>query len=282
MKVELLVSNQTQLGEGPVWDHRSNTLYWVDIEKGNLQAYDYYAGKNTIYQMGEFVGAAVPTEQGNLIVALKNRIVLFDRVTGQTDTLYTPEPDRPNVRFNDGKCDPAGRFWIGSTHIDHRDPIGTLYCVDATSCSAKLSNLLISNGMAWSLDHSNLYFIDSPTRKVQEFFFDLKTAEIRYSRDALIFDPTQGTPDGMCIDNEGMLWIAFYGAGRVARFNPRSGQYLEEIKVPAKNTTSCCFGGPDLDILFITTAQRDDPKGGGLYCCRPGKTGPYANFYNQT
>ncbi len=270
------------MGEGPAWDHRNNTLYWVDIQRGHLQAYDYASGENSIYPMGEFVGAAVPTTDGRLIVALQNRLGIFDVETRQLDIVCTPEPGQISNRFNDGKCDPAGRFWIGSTQINHQDPTGKLYCVAPSfAFSSKLDDLLISNGLAWSLDHKTMYFIDSPTHKVGEFDYDETSGEIEFRRNALSFDQRQGTPDGMCIDSEGMLWIAFYGGGKVACYDPGSGRCLKEIPVPARNTTSCCFGGPDLDVLFITTAKRDDPQGGGLYCCSPGVGGLPTNFFGK-
>ena len=284
MQAELLVFNNTILGEGPVWDHRNRMLYWVDITRGHLQAYDYLSGSNEVFEMGEYVGVAVPTtDQEKLVVALQNAIVLFDSTTRQKELLCEPEPGNMINRFNDGKCDPAGRFWIGSTQINHKDPTGVLYCVDASfKYQSKLHNLLISNGIAWSLDNKTMYFIDSPTYKVQEFDCDVDTGNIRYRQDALQFDEDHGVPDGMCIDAHGNLWIAFYGGGRVACYDPRTGEQLDEISVPAKNTTSCCFGGPDLNVLFVTSAKRDDPQGGGLYCCRPGVNGPPANFFGVT
>jgi sugar lactone lactonase YvrE len=231
--------------------------------------------------MGEYVGAAVPAEDGRLIVALQNRVELFDPSTGESEILCEPEDGRKNNRFNDGKCDPAGRFWVGSTQIDHRDPTGVLYCIESSAYEPKLRDLTISNGMAWSPDHTTMYFIDSPTHRVQEFDYDLDKAAIRYRRDTLQFNPRYGVPDGICIDSEGMLWIAFYGGGRVGRYDPTGGNLIHEIKLPVKNTTSCCFGGPDMNVLFITSARRDDPLGGGLYGCRPGVSGPLADFFHN-
>lgn len=281
MEAEIILNNDTYLGEGPVWDHRNHVLYWVDILKGHIQAYDYHHDVNTIYEMGEFVGAVVPTSDQNLIVALQNSIAIFHPGSSELKSLYEPEPGLVTNRFNDGKCDPGGRFWIGSTQIDHKDPTGVLYCVESSSCTRKLDNLLISNGITWSLDNTTMYFIDSPTHKVQAFDYHLESADIRYRKDALVFDPEEGIPDGMCIDVEGNLWIAFYGGGKVACYDPVSGARLTEIKVPARNTTSCCFGGPDMNELFITTAKRDDPQGGGLYRSRPGVEGPVTNFFNN-
>lgn len=280
MEVELLVHNNTQLGEGPVWDHRSGTLYWVDIIKGHIQVFNYGSGTNQVYPMNEFTGAVVPTTGEHLLVALKNRVATFNPSSLLLETFCEPESGMHNNRFNDGKCDAAGRFWIGSTEIDHQQPTGTLYCVQKDgSYHPVLKGLHISNGMAWSADHTVLYFIDSPTRKVQAFDFDFDSAQVAFNRDILLLNNETGVPDGMCIDNNGNLWIAFYGGGRVVCFSPSTGEKLEEIEVPAINTTSCCFGGPEMNELFITTAQRDDPQGGGLYKCSPGVSGPTADFF---
>ena len=281
MKVELIVDNHSSLGEGPVWDHRTNTLYWVDIERCLLYAYDYAGGHNRSFQMGEYTGAAVPTTSGRLVVALQNRIIWYDPRTSQSEALCEPEPGLRSNRFNDGKCDPKGRFWIGSTQVDHKDPSGVLYCVDQKGTfTPKLEGLLVSNGLAWSADGTSLYFIDSPRHTVQQFDFDLDSGNIEFRGEALTFGEDR-IPDGMAIDNNGNLWIAFYGAGTVACFDVSSKKELISIPVPAKNTTSCCFGGPDMDELFITTAKRDDPQGGGLYLCKPGVTGPRANFFGD-
>jgi len=280
MEVELLVHNDTQLGEGPVWDHRQNTLFWVDILKGHLQAYDYRAGTNKVFPMGEFTGTVVPTTGGKLLVALKNRIATFELNSKQLRTFCVPEQGRELHRFNDGKCDSKGRFWIGSTEIEHQNPTGILYCVFSDGFHKPvLQDVHISYGLAWSPDQSTLYFIDSPTKAVSAFDFNLESAELSNRREVLNLDQETGVPDGMCIDSAGHLWIAFYGGGQVACFDPDSGKCLRQIKVPARNTTSCCFGGKDMDELFITTAKRDDPQGGGLYRCRPGSTGPQADLF---
>ena len=280
MEVELLVHNQTQLGEGPVWDHRTSTLYWVDIERGHLQAYNYQTNTNQIYPMDEFVGAVVPTTDGRLIVGLKSRVVLFDTNSLSTQLVCEPEPGYHNNRFNDGKCDPVGRFWIGSTQVDHKDPTGVLYAVENDGTfSAKLNDLMISNGMAWSPDNRIMYFIDSPTLAVQSYHYDPSSGNIQPGRQVVSFQEGKGVPDGMSIDDQGNLWIAFYGAGKVGCYDPTSGKEVASIHVPAKNTTSCCFGGPGMDELFITTAKRDDPEGGGLYRCKPGVSGPRAQFF---
>lgn len=282
MEVELLVHNQTQLGEGPVWDHRTSILYWVDIEQGHIQAYDHQSRINQVYPMGEFVGAAVPTIDGRLIVGLKSKVIIFDPSTGAQELVCEPEPGEHSNRFNDGKCDRRGRFWIGSTQVDHKDPTGALYAIGSGGTfSPKLKHLTISNGMAWSADDRIMYFIDSPTMAVQRFHYQSLTGEIEPLDEVVRFTSDAGVPDGMTIDNQGNLWIAFYGAGRVGCYHPTSGQQLISISVPAKNTTSCCFGGPAMDELFITTARRDDPEGGGLYRCKPGVSGPRAQFFKN-
>ena len=233
MEAVLVLNNDTQLGEGPVWDFRTDTLYWVDILNGWLQAYDYHSGKNRVFEMGEYIGAVVPSANHRLLVALQNKVVWFDPTNGQLETFCEPELGFKSNRFNDGKCDPMGRFWIGSTQVDHQDPTGVLYCVNTDGGFVpKLDNLLISNGMAWSSDGTTLYFIDSPTRKVQAFEFDLVTGGIQFLEDTLVFSADQGVPDGMCIDSQGNLWIAFYGGGKVVCYEPSTGQEIGNRRSP--------------------------------------------------
>lgn len=280
MEVELLISNDTHLGEGPVWDYRFGVLYWVDILKGNVQAFEYASGTNRVLPMGSFTGAVVPTTGSSLLVALQNQIALLDPATGKLETFCEPEPGRASHRFNDGKCDPLGQFWIGSTEVDHQNPTGALYRVSSDgSFEVILDQVHISNGLAWSPDSTRMYFIDSPTQKVKAFDFSEEKGVLSNESVALNLTEEKGVPDGMCIDTEGNLWVAFYGGGKVACFDPENGKCLDEIKVPAKNTTSCCFGGPELDELFITTAKRDDPQGGGLYRYKPGVSGPKVDLF---
>ena len=285
-KAELILEAKAILGEGPVWDYRHSILYWVDIMQGHLHVYDFLAQKNTIHEIGQLVGAAVPREKGGLVMALRHGFAFYDTSTKSLEMVADPEQHLPGNRFNDGKCDPAGRFWAGTMEIEEQKPTGSLYCLHPDlSIKKKLSNLSISNGMAWSGDGAKMYFIDTPTYKVQCFAYDVFTGEIQYERDVVKIDSEKmGFPDGMTIDAEDNLWVAMYDGGKICCFDAASGKLLEQIEVPAKKTSSCTFGGENLDTLFITTIGRDtnsetDPQAGSLFAVNPGIKGVKADFF---
>lgn len=287
MKAELILDAKATVGEGPVWDHRKALLYWVDIMQGHLHVYDPHADKDTVHEFGQFVGAAVPRAEEGLVMALQHGFAFYHDATQSLEMIHDPEGDLPGNRFNDGKCDPAGRFWAGTMEIEEKqNPLGNLYCLNHDlSVEKKLSNLYISNGLAWSSDHTKMYFIDTLTYKVQCFAYELTTGEIQYERDVVKIDPEQmGAPDGMTIDAEDNLWVAMYDGGKICCFDPVAGKLLEQIEVPAKKSSSCAFGGEDLDTLYITSIARDtdvqtDPYAGGLFAVKPGVKGVRADFF---
>ncbi len=285
MKAELILDAKATVGEGPVWDHRQGVLYWVDIMQGHLHIYDPHADSKTTHEIGQYVGAAVPRQEGGLVMALHHGFAFYNDATQSLEMLKDPEADLPGNRFNDGKCDPAGRFWAGTMEIEEKNPTGSLYCLNPDlSIEKKLSNLNISNGMAWSGDHAKMYFIDTLTFKVQCFAYELTTGEIAYERDVVKIDNEKlGFPDGMTIDAEGNLWVAMYDGGKVCCFDPATGELLEQIEVPAKKSSSCAFGGENLDTLYITSIARDtdetDPQAGGLFAVQPGVKGVQADFF---
>jgi len=285
MKAELVVDAKATVGEGPVWDHRQGVLFWVDIMQGHLHIYDPHADSNTTHEIGQYVGAAVPRKEGGLVMALNHGFAFYNDATQSLEMLKDPEADLPGNRFNDGKCDPAGRFWAGTMEIEEKNPTGSLYCLNPDlSIEKKLSNLNISNGMAWSGDRTKMYFIDTLTFKVQCFAYELTTGEIAYERDVVKIDNEKlGFPDGMTIDAEGNLWVAMYDGGKVCCFDPTTGELLEQIEVPAKKSSSCAFGGENLDTLYITSIARDtdetDSQAGGLFAVQPGVKGVQADFF---
>lgn len=287
MKAELILDAKATVGEGPVWDYRKGILYWVDILQGNLHVYDPQSGSNTTHEMGQYIGAAVPREEGGLVMALHHGFAFYNDATQTLEMIRNPEANKPENRFNDGKCDPAGRFWAGTMEIEERqNPTGSLYCLNHDlSVEKKLSNLYISNGMAWSSDRTKMYFIDTLTYKVQCFAYELATGEIQYERDVAKIDPEKmGAPDGMTIDAEDNLWVAMYDGGKICCFDPVSGKLLEQIEVPARKSSSCAFGGENLDTLYITSIARDtdeetDPYAGGLFAVKPGVKGVRVDFF---
>ena len=270
----------TLLAEGPVWDYRTQELWWVDIPKGLLHCHHYKSGNNRSYSIGQMLGAAVPCEGEGFILAMQHGLAFFNPKNEMLNLINDPESDLPDNRFNDGKCDPAGRFWAGSMRINRpRKPTGSLYCIDKSlQVSKKLSDIKVSNGLAWTKDAQKMYYIDTHSLKVQAFFYDVTRGEIEKEKDALVFEELY--PDGMCIDENDNLWIAFYGAGQVLCFDPRTGQMLEEVKVPASCTTSCCFGGVHLGTLFITSAAKEgEDLGGAIFAVQPGVRGKKASFF---
>lgn len=289
-KAELLLDIKASLGEGPVWDWKKQLLFWVDIEGCKLHSYNPSNGENQHWPFDEMIGAAVPTTSGNMLLAVESGLASFDLEQEKLTWHYVLENNDSSIRYNDGKVDPNGNFWIGSMHKNFYPKTGTLYQVTPDfQTSIQIPKTTISNGMAWTSDRKKFYFIDSPTHQICSFDFDITTGQISNKKVAFKIPEGFGSPDGMCIDAEDMLWIANWGGGCVRRWNPHTGQVLEEINVPAPHATSCCFGGEDLKTLYITTARSglDDvqlekfPLSGGLFKCNPGVSGKQITYFKD-
>jgi sugar lactone lactonase YvrE len=250
--------SQCFLGEGPLWIAKLRSFFWVDIEKGNLYRYQLATEKLEIRHFPHRLAVVLEGQNGKLILGLDRKLVRYDWETEQLEELCSVEEDLSLNRFNDGKVDPNGRIWIGTLSTLFTEGAGSLYRIDAKlKPDVKLKNLTISNGMAWTADQQTFYFIDTPTKKIQEFAFDPETGGIEFRRIAVEIPEGFGFPDGMCLDQEGMLWVAQYAGSGVYRWNPKTGKLLEKIELPVPHITSCCFGGENLDVLLITTAQEN-------------------------
>ena len=280
--MELILDAKATLGEGAIWDARAKVLYWVDIEAGRLHVFDPSTGSDQAFELGQMVGTVVPRARGGVMLALERGFAAFDPATGRLSPWADPEEHLPRNRFNDGKCDPAGRFWAGTISLDRRPGAASLYCLEPDgSVRTMLQGVTNSNGIAWGLDRQTMFYIDTPTRQVTALDYDMRTGRIENPRTAVTVPPDLGKPDGMTIDAEGSLWIALWDGGCVTRWDPRSGRLLETLAVPARRVTSCAFGGPDLDELYITTARTGltesdlagQPYAGGLFRARPGPRG---------
>jgi sugar lactone lactonase YvrE len=277
------------LAEGPHWWAEKGVLLWVDIEASRVGLFDPVTGLNRFLVVPSHVGAVVPMSDGELLVATAQGFVRLHPDSGVVSSLQDPEEDRPGNRFNDGKCDPWGRFWAGTMAYDFAAGAGSLWRVNADfSCVRQRQGLTISNGLAWSQDRGTLYLIDSPTRQVLAFPLT-PSGDLLGEATACITIPKawDALPDGMCIDAEGKLWIALFGGGAVTRWDPVSGLLLERLELPCRQVTSCCFGGPNLDQLFVTTARQEmdaaaikaEPLAGGLFQAEVGVKGlPAACF----
>ena len=287
--LELALDARAALGEGAIWNESLQRLHWVDIAGHRVFTFDPATGENHAADVGAMVGTVVPRARGGLMLALHQGFAALDPATGRVRPLPPPpEHDPAKARFNDGKCDPAGRFWAGTMSFVKGRALGALYRLDPDGAQrVMLRDVRTSNGIVWSLDRRTMYYIDTPLMRVDAFDYDEATGAIAARRPALAIPPGIGRPDGSTLDAEGMLWIAMWAGGRVTRWNPRTGELLRTIRVPAGNVTSCAFGGPRLDTLFITTARDGlteaqlaaQPLAGGLFRIRPGVPGLPAPAY---
>jgi len=266
------------LGEGPVWDAREDALYWVDIPEKRIFRWSEAGGVKTI-EIPLHVCSLLPRSRGGFIgtgydgfLALTSQFAI--------EPLANPEPDLPGNRFNDGKIDRAGRFWAGTMDREEAEDSGSLYRLDSDLRWYRIdTGYRVPNGPAFSLDGRTLYHTDSARQCV--YAFDLAADGTASGRRVhLQFGEGDGYPDGMTVDAEDCLWIAFWDGWCVRRFAP-TGEYLTDLPVPVQRPTSVAFGGRDLDQLFITSASRDlapaarakQPHAGGLFMTRPGVRG---------
>ena len=262
MEIEVINEAGATLGEGPAWDTKTQMLYWVDILEKRVHY--HRDDENGFMQLDAMPGCLAPCKDGTLILALsavseeldkeRNCFTSLNPATTKVTTLALVTEPTTN-RFNDGKCDPAGRFLAGTMNMDEKTPSGGLYSLKGESVTCLLNGIRISNGLAWSPDYKTFYHIDTPTREVKAFDYDLSTGQIANSRVVISVPKEFGWPDGMTSDTEGNLWIAMWGGAQVTRWSPANGELLEQIPLPAKNVTSCVFGGENLNELYITSAR---------------------------
>ncbi|MGB6041765.1 MAG: SMP-30/gluconolactonase/LRE family protein [Pirellulales bacterium] len=290
LAAKLLLDARAELGEGPIWDVARQRLWWVDIEPGILHCFDPATGSDDTYDIDQRVGTVVVRQSGGLMLAVEQGFADYDLDSRKLTVIHDPETHLPGNRFNDGKCDPMGRFWAGTMDMSsERRPSGALYRLDREgNVTRHIENVRVSNGIVWTSDAGTMYYIDSPTRRVDAFDFDVSTGQISNRRPVVEIPEERGKPDGMAIDVDDNIWVAHWGGGCVAQYDPRTGEILAMIKLPAKQVTACAFGGPELDQLYITTARtgqddealKDQPHAGGLFLAQPGVRGvsstPYA------
>ena len=272
-QAELVLDAKAALGEGSLWHAEKSVLYWVDIMGDALHIYDPATRRDRAIPVGQNVGTVVPRRKGGVMLAVQHGFASLDLETEKLAIIADPEAHL-KTRMNDGKCDPAGRFWAGTLAYSFETGGGNVYCLD-TDLSVRLMipRVTVSNGIVWSLDEKTMYYIDTRTRQVEAFDYDKATGAISNRRVAVEIPEGQGSPDGMTGDAEGNLWIAHWGGWRVSRWDPRSGKHLATVHVPAAHVTSCAFGGRDLGDLYITTARSglneealaQQPSAGGLF-----------------
>jgi len=269
--MEIAVRANAKLAEGPRWDAAARRLLWVDIEGCELHVLEN--GQDRAIGLDAMVGAAAPTSSGGVLVALADRLALLDLADESVRTLVRL-PHGPALRSNDGACDAAGRFWIGTMALDETPGAGALYRYDA-SLERVLDEVTLSNGIGWTRDATRMYYIDSPVQRVDLFDFELASGRVDDRRPFVSINESDGIPDGLTVDDEGGVWVALYGGSCVHRYD-ESGHLDAVLEVPAKNVTSCCFGDGDGSSLFVTTAAPD----GNVYVTQPGVSGPPAHVFH--
>jgi sugar lactone lactonase YvrE len=282
LPVDLALDARALLGEGPIWNVREQVLYWVDISGHAVHVFHPATGHDRAIDVGQPVGTVVPRRSGGVMVALRDGFAALDVDTGKLTLIADPEAHLPTNRFNDGKCDPAGRFWAGTMARSERVRTGSLYRLDPDLTIHKMwGDLTVANGIAWSHDARTMYYIDTPTRMVVAFKYDLQTGAITDPKPVVRTPDGPGLPDGMTIDAEGMLWVAYWDGWRVVRWDPATGEALAVIELPVARVTAPWFGGPNLDELYITSARTglsdealaQQPHAGSIFVARPGVRG---------
>ena len=268
LNITAVGTRRSQWGEGPVWwqDH----LYYVDIEGKALIRFDPATGTETVFLMSERIGFALPCADGRWIWGGDSGIHIVDLSTGVSLPVIDPESYLPNNRFNDAAISPDGRLFAGTIATDKTTGAASLYRLDPDhSYSLILPDLTNSNGIDWSNDGNTVYHIDTPTRKVMSYNYDADSGTFLNPRVLIDTDSLiDASPDGLTVDREGNLWIAFCHGGCVMCFDSMTGTLLKNIDLPCIETTSCCFGGPDLKTLYVTTGKapnKEEPLAGHLF-----------------
>ena len=284
-QVEVAAPGADRLGECPLWDERGKMLWWVDSRWPAAKRLDPSSGAVMMLVLPEVVGSIAFRERGGLIAATRSGIHCLDAASGALTPAANPEAQLPENRFNDGRCDRAGRFWAGTMSDVKRDPVGSLYRFDADFGCTRLRNaIIIPNSLAFSPDSRTMYFADTNRHTIWSWDYDLASGAA--TRERVFADTGAGRPDGSCVDASGCLWNAEYGAWRLVRYTPQ-GKVDRVLEMPVANPTCCCFGGGDLGTLYVTTATQRlapedlarQPLAGSLLALRPGVQGlPEARF----
>lgn len=274
MKADQVTEPLANHGEGPVWDVDAGVLRWVDMLAGDILTLES-SGDVTRRHLGDVAAAFRPRAGGGMVVAVERGFVLVD-ADGRAGEVH-PAFTETGVRLNEGGCDPAGRFFCGSMAYDAAPGRGNLYRFDPDGTVTRvLDGVTISNGIVWTPDGGTVFYIDTPTGRIDAFDYDLGTAALSGRRPVVHIDPDHGKPDGLARDAEGGLWVALWEGSAVHRYTP-DGTLDAVIELPAAQVTACAFGGPDRDRLFITTSRdglsSPEPAAGAVFVADVGVVG---------
>jgi sugar lactone lactonase YvrE len=306
MSAELVIDVRNSIGEGPVWDGAKDQLLWTDIPTGVI--YSSSPSNEKLWPIARTwkfdrpVSVVVPTASGGLVAAVGMDILEIQE-EGTTSVLAHLDRDPAVVRFNDGKCDPQGRLWVGTLSLNGQWGAGAaLYRLDADgTLTTMIEDVALSNGLGWSPEGRKFYYIDTPTLGIDVFDFHPDEGTITDRKRLVTFVKGEGRPDGLAVDNDGCLWVAMFLGAQVRRYSP-TGSLLATVTMSAPQATSCCFGGRDGQDLFITSAAGllpewrlvgagftrefgeravEAPGAGGVFVCRPGIGAPPATPFGR-
>lgn len=285
--IDVAVPARASLGEAPLWDHEKKVLYWVDVPLGELHRLNERSNDDVVVRLDVPLGASCLTTDDTFLLAADLGIARLSADGSVSWLAHVTAGDR----MNDGKVDPAGRYVVGSMTYD-RSPRAALYqmTVNEESGLPELRTLIrdvhISNGLGWSPDGSCLYYIDTPTRRVDCFDYDVTSGIPERRRTLIEIGDLAGNPDGLAVDIDGGIWVVLCRGGKVCRFTPK-GRLDEVIDLPVSRPTSCAFGGEGLDLLFVTTGTfafeasdvTEEPLAGSVLCVDVGIRGlPSSRF----
>lgn len=284
---DCIVKSANRLGECTLWDEREQALWWVDSRGPALWRHDPASGATRSIPLPEVVGSFCFRTGSGMVVAMASGFHFLDPGTGSLQPVADPEAHLPENRFNDGRCDRRGRFLSGTMCDARRDPTGSLYRLDADlSCTRLRGDLIVPNSIAWTPDDKVMYLADTYRHKISAYDYDIDSGSISNERLFVDAGTHPGRPDGSCMDADGCLWNAEYGGWRLVRYTP-AGRIDRVIELPVSNPTCCCFGGRDLDVLYVSSATQrltpeelaKQPLAGGVFAVRPGVKGlPEARF----
>ena len=266
-QVRVAVASAALLGESPFWHPREQVLYYCDIPGRRLQRFDPASDELAHWDFDTEPGSCAPLVDGRLLLAMRDGLWRFDRASGARTKLAEPPYDPARERFNDGKCDPQGRFWVGTIYEPRDAAKATLHCFSGGKLVQRAGGVTVANGLAWSPDGRTMYWTDTAAHTIYAFDFEPGGGELSRQRvfasfplkqDGQPLDSYGGRPDGAAVDAEGCYWVAMFEGQRLLRLAP-SGELLREVRLPVRCATMPCFGGADLKTIYVTTAREKRP-----------------------
>jgi len=279
-------AHKADVGEGPVWNSLTLELVWLDVTGGEIFFYHPETNQQEAFSLDQHIGAIALTDSNEYILAIRDGFALFNRASGAY-TYLAQVLDSEDVRFNDGKIDPRGRFVAGTMKYEASPGTASLYSIEKDGkVRTLLSSVGLSNGLCWNQQGTTLYYIDTLTHSIHEFEYDCDSGNLGAMKVLITFDASHGNPDGMTIDRDGNLWVAMWAGAKVLNIS-KSGEIIGEISLPVDLVTSVAFGGHDLGTLYITTARyqlsdevlQEQPLAGSLFKAAVGAYGLSENRY---